>query len=59
MWKMLNEKKSNIYDELLLETDIDRKVYALKKGDWKIIAGKFTFVVTIFSTVEMKIFNKV
>ncbi len=39
MWPILRGEKSHEYDEIVLNIDEIRNMSALRKGDWKIIAG--------------------
>lgn len=39
MWPVLKGEKSTEYDEIILNIDQMRNMFALRKGDWKIISG--------------------
>lgn len=39
MWPVLKGEKSAEYDEIILNIDQMRNMFALRKGNWKIISG--------------------
>lgn len=42
VWPLLNgERNTTDYDEIILNIDQLRNVSALRKGDWKVISGKW------------------
>lgn len=41
MWPVLKGEKQSEYDEIVISIDQVRNISALKKGDWKIISGRY------------------
>lgn len=43
MWPILKGEKKPDHDEIVLNIDVLRNMSALRKGDWKVIEGRFYF----------------
>lgn len=56
MWPVLKGDKQSEYDEIILQRDEVRDISALRKQNWKLIQGKWTF--RRYSLIRWTIINK-